>query len=1309
MEKHIATTFPTTEGSDRSPKQDRRNNQSNGSINASGFSGVAETARDKRASTIQILGARITSFFSSSSSLSSSLLLPSSPTLEAGAGAGVETTTETEAETNKNSVATTATTSGFASAILALRSRSNSAHRIQQRVSTKITDPVISHGAYLYSQNTSLSSNFSALVSNPESTRINPVDFYHADFSFHAPSIENENSKPPLPPIMRLNDLMGAAFKSSPHSVTLETKSSLGGNTLVGVATGQSDEFVKRRYSHDGDTATFFASVVPSNSNNTNTSPPTISVTALLQKQQQTSPISPKSASAPLNQQKQRQQQKLASIDVSDILPIDFTSSPALTRAGGRLILRIDNMRPEIVTERYATTVGVEFCVADCYIIIATDELNGGQGGGIDSSGGSANVAAASYEPRLTHRVWTWIGDVAEIDKQFCCAMYAVGIKSKLNGRGNIARQTQGQETREFRRLFGVFDDDGRDLITYADSSCAAESGLFIAEAKRFALRVYCVHTTTKRTTINNEEQNPDAKASDIYQPTIACIRMTLVAPIRASLKSNHVYFIDAGMTLVQWNGRYSTEVVRAKCRLIRSIVKTGPDRAVPPASAAAGAIVSDFEFYEGDGEQTLESILGREKYLSPAVDDDGDGKVHFATLYKVPFDSGKISGSLQNINDFIVAKAESDFTGFSQLALNTSNCFILDLGTEIYLWVGEKARTKNKTLASEILTNVIRESPKRPSYLLLHRITQHSEPEPFKLHFPDWIEPRVRTLTLPIYPPLPPRIEVQTLYTPHPHNEIFLLPSNTALNSDAPDDNESSRLHQNALPTLQAMQATNALLSVFHAFSYQHGRFIKITGRERGGVHVCSGSVYAFLCVYKGCVDGDNDDGSRCLAAVADDDDILSQLNETVSGAGFFDVDRRRLSGGGGGGDVAILSTEWRQRYPAVESFANIAEGVVISDSVIGGGMARKHCVVYFWVGSSVSLVGERMFRFQARVEVQDAVRSLYGDDCGVKIVHVEQGREPLELLAHWGNRSIVHSGTRNEFEKQDGISGGGVSGAGSMFHIRTDIKFGTTRAIQVSPVSSVNLISRDCFYVHSEDASIPGFLWTGKNCTRDDARKAQAICDRLSAFYEPVPLSSTSTVTMSESSIFLSADENIGEPAVKHGIPSMMNAKKFRIVAEGLEPRAFWELFPQGKQIPYCTGPLLLPSLPASSPALNWPRLLICSCARGYFNVQEEPYYDKQSLNATTCVILDPGIHSPVYLWIGTRASNVAILMSRKAVEVWVDTHDDKNGTQLQQRRQQLAGIIPGTGEVVARGVIQVDEGHESREFRSMFHGWV
>ncbi|KAJ3229851.1 hypothetical protein HDU81_004971 [Chytriomyces hyalinus] len=878
------------------------------------------------------------------------------------------------------------------------------------------------------------------------------------------------------------------------------------------------------------------------------------------------------------------------------------------------------------------------FCVADCYVIVSTTCDDPHMRHNITVEGLPDEMSA----DHLVHSIWIWIGASAEPDKRFCAAMFAVGVKNMLGVGANVKRQAEGEESQEFLDLF-------ENRIEYHDASLAAESGLFVPEKKVHPLRLYCVHGKT------------------------AHLRMTLVNPACSSLDSEGVFLVDYGFKIIQWNGRLCNPAVKTKCRILAQVINS-TDR-------LGKAVVTEIDEDTEDGE--LDSILPR--------DDGVDGRAvnlealeWICTVYKVPNE-----GEPNDVHDMVVAKEVGTY-GFTRRILQPNECLVLDGGSEIFLWIGKKASAYKKTRASEILARVIRIA-NRPPYLSLQRITQSNEPEAFKLYFADYIEPRTQTLQQTIHAPAkpPPRlqVDVQALYAPHPLTSVIEPAANVSTDP--------------YVDVYAAMQAVNERVLDFRAFAFEKGRFVKLEVVERGGVHVSMEGTYVFLGVYRG--DGGGGGESRVDRGMLMDESVSDRLNEAILG-------------------TSMEGLGVRGSYPVVESFESLVErrgeGAGTAAGGGGGSGGKKHCVVYFWVGRRASRVVEQTFRFHARSEIEDAVRDLYG--CASKIVHVEQGKEPLELLAHWGNRSIVHWGSRKGFLERlrrmtlVGGSEEDVSVEKSfLYQVRTDWRFKTTRAIQVFPNSSSKLVSRDCFYIHSM-LSEPGvgFMWTGKNATREDERKAHAVCDRIFNFYAASDSVSGSDILPGIKLGTEIKDDAVSVPSTAHSAEDCIQeisgssqldpvaSKRYRIVAEHLEPRAFWEAFPGGRQA-YSTGPMppTFSGTVSSAVPQNVPRLLLCSCNKGFFSIQEVVHYDQADLDTSCCGLLDPGSHAPVFLWIGANASDVVIKLSRKAVQVWLET--------LGEGRSSWCGQLDG-GVVVEWGVITVFEGQENDEFRSMFHGW-
>lgn len=68
---------------------------------------------------------------------------------------------------------------------------------------------------------------------------------------------------------------------------------------------------------------------------------------------------------------------------------------------------------------------------------------------------------------------------------------------------------------------------------------------------------------------------------------------------------------------------------------------------------------------------------------------------------------------------------------------LDEKDAFIIDVGTEIFVWVGKKASKDERSFAMRYAMKYLKQS-KRPLYTPITRIVQGAEPDYFKAAVPD-------------------------------------------------------------------------------------------------------------------------------------------------------------------------------------------------------------------------------------------------------------------------------------------------------------------------------------------------------------------------------------------------------------------------------------------------------------------------------------------------------------------------------------------------------------------------------------------
>ena len=105
---------------------------------------------------------------------------------------------------------------------------------------------------------------------------------------------------------------------------------------------------------------------------------------------------------------------------------LDFTEYFMDCGNPGISVFKINQLEPRVELK-----FNGEFCIGDCYLVLYSKEE------GKD----------------LIHVIYTWIGTMAQLDKRFCCAMYAVGLKDFLNGNTQIVKVDPEEESLAFKKL----------------------------------------------------------------------------------------------------------------------------------------------------------------------------------------------------------------------------------------------------------------------------------------------------------------------------------------------------------------------------------------------------------------------------------------------------------------------------------------------------------------------------------------------------------------------------------------------------------------------------------------------------------------------------------------------------------------------------------------------------------------------------------------------------------------------------------------------------------------------------------------
>ncbi|XP_060826795.1 protein flightless-1 isoform X1 [Bombus pascuorum] len=283
--------------------------------------------------------------------------------------------------------------------------------------------------------------------------------------------------------------------------------------------------------------------------------------------------------------------------------------------------------------------------------------------------------------------------------------------------------------------------------------------------------------------------------------------------------------------------------------------------------------------------------------------------------------------------------------------------------------------------------------------------------------------------------------------------------------------------------------------------------------------------------------------------------------------------------------------------------------------------------CTVYFWQGRDAGNMGWLTFTFS----LQKKFKSLFGEN--LEVVRTHQQQENLKFLAYFKRKFIVHHGKR----KQPKASG---SNKVEFYHLRSNGSALCTRLIQI-PADSTLLNSSFCYILNvpfnNDDETGIVYAWIGSKADIEEARLIQEI-----------------------------AEEMFNNPWIS-----------LQVLNEGEEPDNFFWVALGGRK-PY----------DIDAEYMNYTRLFRCSNEKGYFTISEKcTDFCQDDLADDDIMILDNG--EQVFLWLGSRCSEVEIKLAYKSAQVYI---------------QHLRVKQPDR----PRKLYLTAKGKESRRFTKCFHGW-
>jgi len=644
-----------------------------------------------------------------------------------------------------------------------------------------------------------------------------------------------------------------------------------------------------------------------------------------------------------------------------------------------------------------------------------------------------------SKSKQLSWDVHFWLGLETSQDEAGAAAIYTVQLDDQLNGAPIQHREVQDHESQLFLNYF-------KSGIRYMPGGVA--SGF-------------------KQTEINAAGEKRLFQVKGKKNIRVRQVDLTI-----GSMNKGDCFILDAGREIYVYVGKNAKRLEKMK-----AISAANQIRDQDHNGRASVHIVDEFS-NELDQENFFQ-ILGSgspSQVPDESTSEDDEtfekGEERATTLYHVSDASGQLK---------VETVAQKPL---KQEMLNTNDCFILDTGSGIYVWVGKKATTEEKKQAMSRAQGFL-QTKKYPSWTKVTRIVESAESAPFKQYFFTWRD--------------------------HGAQHSRLIRAANDNDSDTVDDTEFDP-------------------SVLHKL------------KKAGG------SALGFM--------PDNGEGEAEVWRVED----MELVPVAPENYGFFFS-----------GDSYVIKYEYRNKR--------------------GG----HGFVIYYWQGLHSS-IDEKA---SAAIHAVRLDNELNGKAVQVRVV---EGFEPRHLLKIFKGKLVVFSGGKaSGFKNVHDHDTYDVDGT-RLFRIRGTCSE-DVRATQMPEVAA-SLASDDAFILETPSAT---YLWFGKGASDFERSMAESVVKTISPDREPI------------------------------------------VVNEEDEPADFWaELGGKGD---YDTE-----IDPPGAPFLE-PRLFHCTIrTNGKFKVEEIANFEQDDLDPDDIMVLDGG--DEVYVWIGAGSTEEEKAKSNEMAKEYLRT---------------------------------------------------
>ncbi|CAM9791013.1 unnamed protein product, partial [Chrysoparadoxa australica] len=303
-------------------------------------------------------------------------------------------------------------------------------------------------------------------------------------------------------------------------------------------------------------------------------------------------------------------------------------------------------------------------------------------------------LATIARGNKLVWNIHFWLGSKSSQDEMGIAAYKAVELDESLGGGPVQYRETQGNESSQFLSLFKATG------IEYLPGG--VDSGFRKVEHGVYETRL--LHLKGKRV----------VRAKEVECST-------------SSLNTGDVFILDAGLKLYLYFGAGANKFEKNKG--VESINRIKDDE-----RGAKAEII--FIHEDPMNAEFWEALGGHMEITNPGEPDDLAERVmaESISLYR-------IADTADEGEDMSVHKVKTPDTKLHKSHLDTNDVFILDVGSEVFAWIGLKSSANEKKKAMTYATMFV-EGTGRPSTTRISRVAENCETAAFKSFFATWSSP---------------------------------------------------------------------------------------------------------------------------------------------------------------------------------------------------------------------------------------------------------------------------------------------------------------------------------------------------------------------------------------------------------------------------------------------------------------------------------------------------------------------------------------------------------------------------------------